>query len=307
MINVRTEAALGACLLLLIVMAGTLRATEVPFLTGRVNDEAGILSPETTGHLNALLRAHEDSTSNQVVVLTVPSLEGEGVESFSMRVADSWKIGQKGRDNGVLLLVSRDDRNVRIEVGQGLEGSLPDITCGMIIRHEIIPRFKQGDYDAGVTAGVLAILDAIGGSYVASDSEQLGTDDLFGRLMGGGIFLVVVGLFTVIGVVTKGCPSWFLYAFLLPFWGLFPTALLGFIPGVTVFALYAVGFPLLKFWFARSTGGKRLLDRLSSTPFLAAAAAGGTSSGSGSWSSSSGGGFSGGGGGFSGGGASGSW
>jgi uncharacterized protein len=148
------------------------RGAEIPYLSGRVNDYAGLLSPQTAARLATWLKDHEDSTSNQVVILTVTSLEGEPLEEYSMRVAEAWKLGQKGKDNGVLLCVSRDDRKVRIEVGRGLEGDLPDITCGKIIRREIIPRFKEGDFDAGVSNGVGAILLAIRGSYDAAGDES---------------------------------------------------------------------------------------------------------------------------------------
>ncbi|MEW6509496.1 MAG: TPM domain-containing protein [Bacteroidota bacterium] len=298
----------SSALSLVVLTVTGLEGAEVPFLSGRVNDYAGILSAESTAHLNELLKAHEDSTSNQVVILTIPSLEGEDLESFSIRVVDQWKLGQKGKDNGVLLLVSRDDRKVRIEVGRGLEGDLPDITCGLIIRREIIPRFKEGDYDAGVAGGVTAILAAIRGSYSASEEESGGEGDIVFSLLAGGIFIVVVGLFTMIGLLTRGGASWFLYVFLLPFWIAFPSAILGVVPGVTAFGLYAVGFPLMKLWLARSNRGKEFVHMLASKKiFSTAGSGGGWSSGSSGWSSSSGGSFSGGGGGFSGGGASGSW
>ena len=150
--------------------------TPVPFLGSRVNDTAEMLSSGTVQDLETLLKVHEDSTSNQVVVLTIPALQdGETIEQFSIRVADIWKIGQKGKDNGVILIVSRDDHKVRIEVGRGLEGALPDITSGSIIRHEIVPRFKGGDFDEGVKSGVAGILAAIRGEYQA-DGESTGDD-----------------------------------------------------------------------------------------------------------------------------------
>src|SRR5581483_12386920 len=95
--------------------------------------------------LSAELAAHEQRTGNQVVLLTVPSLEGEPLEEFSDRVATTWKLGQKGTDNGVLLLVVPKDRRVRIEVGYGLEGTLTDAVASRIIRHEMIPRFRAGN------------------------------------------------------------------------------------------------------------------------------------------------------------------
>ena len=113
----------------------------------------GMLSPATVESLNAALYRHEQETSNQVVVHTIPSLGGEAIETYSIRLATELKAGQKGKDNGVLLLVARDDRKVRIEVGYGLEGALPDVLCARIIRDEIVPRFKQGDMDGGRRGG----------------------------------------------------------------------------------------------------------------------------------------------------------
>jgi uncharacterized protein len=279
------------------VLAASALSTEVPYLSRRVNDTAEILSASTVSSLETLLKAHEDSTSNQVAVLTVASLEGESIEEYSIRVVDSWKLGQKGKDNGVLLLVARDDRKVRIEVGRGLEGDLPDITCGSIIRKQVLPRFKEGDYDAGVIDGVQAILAAIGGSYTAEE-EASGMGDLWGRIFASVIFLVVVGLFTGVALFTKGGASWFLYFFLIPFWLAFPLVILGATAGLVVFGVYALGFLAAKYWFSMSAAGISFQKRMSASPMFASSSSRGWSSGRG---------FSGGGGGFSGGGASGSW
>jgi len=282
-------------------------AAEIPYLSGRVNDYAGILSPATVQRLTQLLKEHEDSTSNQVVVLTVTSLEGDVLEEYSIRVVENWKLGQKGKDNGVLLLVASDDRKVRIEVGRGLEGDLTDATCDVIIRREIIPQFKEGDYDGGVSRGTEAIVAAIRGAYTAADEEDaFDAGDIMGRVIAGGLFIVVVGIFTMIGLLTKGGPSWFLYVFLLPFWIAFPSAILGLVPGIALFVAYAIGFPAMKLWLNKSDRGKQFVKTLAEKKIFAAGTAGGWSSG-GSGSGSSGGGFSGGGGSFSGGGSSGSW
>ncbi len=289
------------------------QSLEVPFLAGRVNDTANMLSSQTINALEALLKAHEDSTSNQVVVLTIPSLQGEPLEEYSIKVVDTWKLGRKDKDNGVLLLIARDDRKVRIEVGDGLEGDLPDITCGQIIRREIVPRFRNSDYDGGVRAGVNAILDAINGSYKGDDNTAAASPDF----LFFGIFLIVVGLFTTIAVFLQGAISWILYTFLIPFWAAFPMVSLGVKIGTILLAIYLLGFPLVKLWFAKSKKGQALAKKWS-----VGASTGGTnlrggrtshgrrnSSGSGGWSFGGGssGGFSGGGGSFSGGGASGSW
>lgn len=295
-------------LLALVLIAAPLAGraeTPIPFLSGRVNDTADMLSAGTIHDLDVLLKAHEDSTSNQVVVLTIPALQdGEEIEQFSIRVADAWKIGQKGRDNGVLLIVSRDDHKVRIEVGRGLEGALPDITCGSIIRHEIIPRFKAGDFDGGVTSGVKSILAAIRGEYTALPEESTGTDlGILGYILFGLFLLATLGTFTFFSIASPGCMGWFLYAFLIPFWAVFPSAIYGITPGMILLGGYLLLVPVARLVLPKTAVGKKL-----SVSFAPSSRSG--SGGWSSWSSSSSGGssgFSGGGGGFSGGGASGSW
>jgi uncharacterized protein len=298
---------LSAVLLALAAFAVSAQADNVPFLAGRVNDDAGLLSGETVQRLNALLKAHEDSTSNQVVVLVVTSLDGQEIEEYSMKVVESWKLGQKGKDNGVLLLVSRDDRRVRIEVGRGLEGSLPDITCGSIIRKEILPKFKQGDYDGGVSAGVEAILGAIAGSYQADTESSSSAEDIGGIVIASLLFFFVIGIFTFILILSPGGGQmWFLYLFLIPFWAAFPMALYGVAAGSIMLVSYLVGVPVLRALIRSTPKGRKMVTSFASS---------GSSSGSG-WSSSGGGwssssssssSFSGGGGSFSGGGSSGSW
>jgi uncharacterized protein len=138
-----------------------------------VHDEANILSAGTISELEAILKAERDSTSNQIAVLIIPSLEGDILEDYAIKVAhEKWKIGQKDKDNGVLLLIVMDERKVRIESGYGLEGVLTDAMSSRINRNEIVPRFKQGDYDGGVKAGVLAIMKAIKGEYKNDEPLQ---------------------------------------------------------------------------------------------------------------------------------------
>ena len=144
-------------------------ALDVPPLTGRVVDLAQVLPATVAASLVRDLEAHESKTSNQVVVLTLPSLEGEPLESFSHRVATTWKLGQKGTENGVLLLLALRERKVRIEVGYGLEGTLTDLRSAHIIRQEIVPRFRNGDLSGGIAAGAHAILDTIEGTYKADE------------------------------------------------------------------------------------------------------------------------------------------
>jgi uncharacterized protein len=131
-----------------------------------VHDEANVLSSDTKAKLESILQLERDSASNQIAVLLISSLEGGALEEYSLRVAEKWQVGQKGKDNGVLLLISINDRKMRIETGYGLEGALTDAIASRIIRNEIAPRFRTGDYDGGVQAGVMAIREAIRGEYV---------------------------------------------------------------------------------------------------------------------------------------------
>src|SRR5512133_2030021 len=140
--------------------------TDIPYLTGRVTDNAQILSAETLTMLSDSLKMHELRTTNQVVVLTIPTLDGESIEDYANRVFNDWKLGQKEKDNGVLIIVVPNDRRMRIEVGYGLEGTLPDLTASRIIQYIMTPKFKNGDYDGGITDGTLAVLSVLEGGYV---------------------------------------------------------------------------------------------------------------------------------------------
>ena len=154
--------------LLFLLAAGPVwAAIEFPALIGRVVDGADLLSPSTEERLARQLEDHEKQTSNQVVVVTLPSLQGYPIERYGVELGRHWQIGQAGRDNGALLIVAPQERKVRIEVGYGLEGDLTDILSRSIIENEVTPRFKQGDYEGGIEAGVDAMLLAIEGSYKA--------------------------------------------------------------------------------------------------------------------------------------------
>jgi uncharacterized protein len=137
----------------------------VPEFHRRVTDLSGTLSEGEAGNLEAALAGFEQSTSNQIAVLIIPSLNGEGIEDYSMRVAERNKFGKKGRDNGVLLVIAKDDRLMRIEVGYGLEGVLTDALCDQIIRRVIAPKFRQGNYAEGIDAGINAIMLATKGEF----------------------------------------------------------------------------------------------------------------------------------------------
>jgi len=180
----------GALALLFCLLVGAAAAfgLEVPRLSGRVNDLAGMISPPARAALEAELADLERTDSTQVVVLTVTSLDGDVLEEFSIRVADAWKIGRKGKDNGVLLIVSKQDRKMRIEVGRGLQGVLTDLQAGRIIDGVIKPRFKQGRFDDGFLEGTRAIIAATRGEYQAEPQRQGARGNFFEPLL----FLAVV-------------------------------------------------------------------------------------------------------------------
>src|SRR4051812_6854948 len=154
---------LSILLLLLVPVCAT--GTDVPPLRGHVNDYASVLSEPARRALEEKLADFEAAESTQIVVLTVPTLGGDPIEDFSIRVAEAWRIGWKGKDNGAILIIARDERKVRIEAGRGLEGILTDLVSGRIIRNDIRPHFQQGDFDGGVAAGVAAIMKVVKGEY----------------------------------------------------------------------------------------------------------------------------------------------
>ena len=164
---------------------------ELPALSGRVVDQANILTPATEQRLTAQLQAHEKAGGNQVVVATIESLGGETIESYGVRLGRSWGIGQAGDDNGIVLIVAPEERKVRIEVGYGLEGDIPDAIAANIIQAKILPRFWENDFDGGVTAGVTAIIAALGGEYVF-EQERSGRRDRKGGFPFGFLWIIVV-------------------------------------------------------------------------------------------------------------------
>ncbi len=155
-----------AFLVLLLLLASPALASEPKFppLTGRVVDEAGVLSASTKRQLTDLLAAHERATGEQVAVVTLKSLQGYTIEDFGYQLGRHWGIGQKGTNNGALLIVAPKEHKVRIEVGYGLEGTLTDAASRVIIERDIVPNFRRGDFNAGVLAGTTSILRALGGN-----------------------------------------------------------------------------------------------------------------------------------------------
>jgi uncharacterized protein len=162
--------------LICVFAVANLPALEVPPLTGRVNDTAAMLSAATRQQLDDVLARLEQTDSTQIVVLTIPTLGGEVLEEFAIKVVDHWKIGQKGFDNGAMLLIAQNDRKIRIEVGYGLEGSLTDLMAGRIIRNVIVPHFKAGNFDQGVIDGVQSMIKVVRGEYKAAERGPGGAD-----------------------------------------------------------------------------------------------------------------------------------
>jgi uncharacterized protein len=252
--------------------------------------------------LTSLLAAHESKTTNQVAVLTLASLEGEPLEEFSHRVASAWSLGQKGTDNGILLLVAIQERKIRIEVGYGLEGTLTDARSAQIIRHEIVPRFRQGNFSEGIVAGTQAILNTIEGTYTAPESSSSPRPEPFGLWQTFGLAVVIgtlVGLFLGSRRRIQGS----VIGMLLSFFVAFPAALwLGILAG----AASSILITLFNGFGGGSSGGPFAGNSRSGWPGHSWPLGGAGGFGGGGFGGGSGG-FGGGGGSFGGGGASGSW
>ncbi len=197
---------MGCKALLLLSLLGSLWASpaaslEVPKLTGPVVDLAGVLNRSEKAEISASLLQFQRKYGPQLQVLVVPSLEDETIESYSIKVVDAWKLGSKDKDDGVLLLVATHDRKVRIEVGRGLEGDLPDALAGRIIRAGIVPFFEQGQTGAGVLVGLGMIAESVGGKL-----ENIPTPRMRRVRRGGGRslgFLLFLGFF-LIGPLLSG-------------------------------------------------------------------------------------------------------
>lgn len=163
------------------------------------NDYAGVVSPQTADQLNGELENFERQTSSQIIVAVFPKMESDSsIEDYTVRIAQSWKVGQKGKDNGAILFVFIDDRKMFIQTGYGLEGALPDATAKMIIENEIKPRFKTGDYAAGLKSGVAAMMAAVRGEYQGTGQTAAERGD---QGHGGGIVALSFLLFFFLIVV----------------------------------------------------------------------------------------------------------
>lgn len=194
----------------LIFTAGNVNALEVPALTGRIVDNARIISSQDKMEISSYLKNLEDETGIQMAVLTIKSLEGESLEEFSLRTCEKWKLGQKGKDNGALLLVALNERKIRIEVGYGLEESLTDTKCGLIIRNVIIPEFRNGDYSNGIAKGVRNMA-GIAGNNAELISKKVSNpehSDGSSSVLAG--FMFVFGWFILFSCIASGRQNHFL-------------------------------------------------------------------------------------------------
>lgn len=275
----------------------------VPQLTARVTDLTGTLTPDQASSLEAKLAAFEQAKGSQVAVLIVPTTQPEDIAQYSIRVVDQWRLGRGKVDDGVLLLVAKDDRRMRIEVGRGLEGALPDATANRIIQQDITPAFKRGDFYGGISTGVDRILRVIEGEPLPEPEFSPPAADVPGLfnllpflfifvLVGGSVLRRMFGRFG--GALATGGIVGFLTWMLIS------------ILGISVFAgIVAFIFSLLGgLGGGGGPGGGGWVSRRHGSGWGYGGGFGGGGFGGGGFG---GGGFGGGGGGFGGGGASGGW
>ena len=197
--NTRSLRPLVVVLVTLLAFASaTPAAVSFPPLTGRVVDDASILSADTKQKLDALLAEHERQTGNQVVVATLKSLQGQTLEQFSYQLGRAWGIGQKGRNNGALLIIAPNERKARIEVGYGLEGTLTDAQSKLVIENILLPAFRKKDYDSGILAGTVTILKLLGGTPTNADVYVQPEEPSPNRDSGG---LPVVAVIVILWIV----------------------------------------------------------------------------------------------------------
>jgi uncharacterized protein len=266
----------------------------VPPLTGRVVDKTATLSSSDIASLDQTLKDFEAKKGSQIAVLIVPTTQPETIEQYSLRVAEAWKIGRKKIDDGAILVVAKDDRKLRIEVGYGLEGALTDVTAKRIIDEVITPKFRSGDFAGGISAGVDRILRVVDGEPLPAPAQRPQDTALLSQIDPFNPFLIVAVI--VVGAILRGVfgrlfgslATGGLVAAL--FWFIAASLALSVIGGIIAFIVTLIGDAMMSSGGVGRGGGW-------------VSSGGGFSGGSGS----SGGGFSGGGGNFGGGGASGSW
>lgn len=289
-----------ACFLALLLCWAFAASADVavPPLTGRVVDRTATLSSRDIASLDQTLKDFEARKGSQIAVLIVPTTQPETIEQYSLRVAEAWKIGRKKIDDGAILVVAKEDRRLRIEVGYGLEGALTDVTAKRIIDEVVTPKFRSGDFAGGISDGVNRILRVIDGEPLPApvkprqDSGVLDQFDPFNPFLIVAVF-IVGGIFRgmfgrLFGSLATGG------AVAAIFWFIAASVSLSVIGGIIAFIVTMIGDAITSSGGVGRGGGW--------------VSSGGSSAGS-SWGSggSGGGGFSGGGGNFGGGGASGSW
>ena len=277
-----------SCTLLLFVIAFSVcAAPEFPDLKERVVDNAGLLTAEVRQSLSHKLAEHERTTSNQVVIVTLKSLQGYSIDDYGYQLGRHWGIGQKERDNGVLFIIAPNERKVRIEVGYGLEGTLTDALSHNIIQTVILPLFKKGDMPQGIISGTGAILKTLDGSYKPLPVKK--KNDLVG--LAAPLFLILIGfgqfLMRMFSSQMKSTGILGVIAFVIG-WA---------ITGIFMFGLLLAIFVIIFNFFINGGGSGG----------AGGSSYGGYHGGGYSGGGYSGGGFSGGGGSFGGGGASGGW
>lgn len=192
-----------------ILTLSSIFSLEVPQLKGRVNDYANIIGKNDEIEIENYLSSLDSQTGIQLVVLTIPSLENDSLENFSMKVVNNWQLGQDGKDNGVLLLISYDERKIRIETGYGLEDKLTDMKSGLIIRNVIVPEFKLGNYSEGIKKGVRNIVGIVSGDEEIVEKSVL-EDEEEGSV--AGIFFMIVWIIFIIILISSrgGILKWIL-------------------------------------------------------------------------------------------------
>lgn len=181
--------------LLGLLLAGAtvaLAALVFPTMTGRVVDTAQLIDAQTAAHLSQMLEAHEQATGEQVVVVTLPNLQGTNIEDYGYQLGRFWGVGQKGKDNGALLIVARDDHKVRIEVGYGLEERLTDAQSSVIINQILTPAFKAGNFAGGISQAVQAMIQVLGGNPLAEPAVDNGSGDAVQNMVYLALFLIFI-------------------------------------------------------------------------------------------------------------------